>query len=83
MSILLWIVLGLAAGILASKIVNRQGAGILTDIMVGIVGALLGGFIFEVFRGTGSYGLNLRSILAATVGAIALLLVVNFFRHND
>lgn len=73
MSLLAWILLGLAAGFSASKIVNGSGQGILMDIALGIVGAVVGGWIFNAFGMTGVGGFNIYSLLVAFVGAALLL----------
>ncbi|WP_158802033.1 MULTISPECIES: GlsB/YeaQ/YmgE family stress response membrane protein [unclassified Acidisoma] len=75
MSIIGWIVLGLVAGFIASKIVNKQGEGFFLDIVLGIVGAVIGGFIFEQFGAAGVTGFNLYSMIVAVVGAIILLVI--------
>jgi uncharacterized membrane protein YeaQ/YmgE (transglycosylase-associated protein family) len=75
MSIIGWIVLGLIAGFIASKIVNRAGEGFLMDIVLGIVGAVVGGFIFQEFGAAGITGFNLYSMIVAIVGAIILLVI--------
>jgi uncharacterized membrane protein YeaQ/YmgE (transglycosylase-associated protein family) len=75
MSVIAWIVLGLIAGYIASKIVNRAGEGLLLDILLGIVGAVIGGWLFRAFGMHGVTGLNLYSILVAIVGAIVLLVI--------
>jgi uncharacterized membrane protein YeaQ/YmgE (transglycosylase-associated protein family) len=75
MSLIAWIVLGLISGFVASKIVNKAGEGILLDILLGIVGAVVGGFIFNQFGHVGVTGLDLRSMLVAVVGAIVVLVV--------
>jgi uncharacterized membrane protein YeaQ/YmgE (transglycosylase-associated protein family) len=77
MGIISWIVLGLIAGFIGSKIVNRQGQGFWLDIALGIVGALVGGFIFDLFGASGVTGLNLYSMIVAVVGAIVVLLIYN------
>jgi uncharacterized membrane protein YeaQ/YmgE (transglycosylase-associated protein family) len=74
MGIIAWIVLGLVAGFIASKIVNRTGEGPLLDIVLGVVGALVGGFLFNIVGATGVTGFNLWSILVAVAGAVVLLL---------
>jgi uncharacterized membrane protein YeaQ/YmgE (transglycosylase-associated protein family) len=74
MSIIAWILLGLIAGYLASKVVNRQGEGLVLDIALGIAGALVGGFLFTRMGAAGVTGFNLYSMFVAIVGA-ALLLV--------
>ena len=81
MSILAWIVLGLIAGFIGSKIVNKSGEGIVMDIVLGIVGALLGGWRFERFGQAGGTGLNLYSLLVAVVGAVVLLVVYHMVRR--
>lgn len=75
MSILAWIVLGLIAGFIASKIVNKAGVGVLLDIVLGIVGAVVGGWLFNTFGHVGITGLNLYSILVAVIGAVIVLVV--------
>jgi uncharacterized membrane protein YeaQ/YmgE (transglycosylase-associated protein family) len=75
MSIIAWIVLGLIAGFIASKIVNRSGEGFLMDIVLGIVGAVVGGFIFGEFGHAGVTGFNLYSLIVAVIGAIILLVL--------
>lgn len=73
MSLLAWIVLGLIAGFIGSKIVNNTGQGLVVDILLGIVGAVVGGFLFNQFGQPGVSGLNLYSILVAIVGAVVVL----------
>ena len=75
MSIIGWIVLGLIAGFIASKIVNKQGAGVILDIILGIIGAIVGGFLFIQFGAVGVTGFNLYSMLVAIVGAVVVLLI--------
>jgi uncharacterized membrane protein YeaQ/YmgE (transglycosylase-associated protein family) len=79
MSILGWILLGLIAGFIASKIVNREGQGFLLDIVLGIVGAVVGGFLFSAIGATGITGFNLYSMFVAVVGATVLLWVYHAF----
>jgi uncharacterized membrane protein YeaQ/YmgE (transglycosylase-associated protein family) len=74
MSFLAWILLGLLAGFIASKIVNKQGKGLFLDIVLGIVGAVVGGWLFGLLGASGVGGLNLYSLLVAVVGAIVVLL---------
>ena len=73
MGILSWIVLGLIAGFIASKIVNKQGEGLLLNIVLGVVGAEVGGWVFRLFGMSGVTGLNVYSLLVATLGAVILL----------
>jgi uncharacterized membrane protein YeaQ/YmgE (transglycosylase-associated protein family) len=82
MSIIAWLVLGLIAGFIASRIVNKTGAGIILDIVLGIVGALVGGFLFSLFGTEGVTGLNLYSLLVAVVGAIVVLLIYHAIRRT-
>ena len=75
MSFLAWIVLGLVAGFIASKLVNKSGEGLILDILLGIVGAVVGGFLFQFFGMVGVAGLNIYSILVSVVGAVVFLLI--------
>jgi uncharacterized membrane protein YeaQ/YmgE (transglycosylase-associated protein family) len=75
MSIIGWIVLGLIAGFIASKIVNKQGEGIILDIVLGIVGAIIGGYLFSMFGAQGVSGVNIYSMFVAVVGAIVVLVI--------
>ena len=75
MSVIGWIILGLIAGFIGSKIVNKTGEGFILDIVLGIVGAIVGGFIFSAVGSTGVTGLNLWSMFVAVVGAVIVLLV--------
>jgi len=75
MSVLAWIVLGLIAGFVASKLVNRTGGNLLLDLILGVVGAFVGGFLFTRFGAGGVSGLNLYSILVAIVGAVVVLFI--------
>ena len=81
MSILAWIVLGLLAGFIGSKIVNRRGEGMLLDILLGVVGAVVGGWLAGFFGLAGVSGLNLYSICIAIGGAVVLLLVYHAIRR--
>jgi len=75
MSIIGWIVLGLIAGFIASKIVNKEGQGLIIDIVLGVVGAVIGGFLFNQFGAAGVTGFNIYSMFVAVVGAVVLLVV--------
>jgi uncharacterized membrane protein YeaQ/YmgE (transglycosylase-associated protein family) len=81
MSFLAWMVLGLVAGFIGSKIVNKTGEGILLDILLGIVGAVAGGWLFNTFGAAGVTGLNLYSLLVAVVGAVVLLVLYHAIRR--
>ena len=73
MSIIAWIVLGLIAGFIASKIVNKSGEGVVLDIVLGVVGAVVGGWLFSAFGMAGVSGVNIYSLLVAVIGAIVVL----------
>lgn len=73
MSIIGWLVLGLIAGFIASKIYAGSGQGIVMDIVLGVVGAVVGGFLFQTFGGTGVTGFNIYSMIVAIIGAIVVL----------
>jgi uncharacterized membrane protein YeaQ/YmgE (transglycosylase-associated protein family) len=75
MGIIAWIFVGLIAGFLASKVVNRSGEGIVRDILLGVVGAIVGGWIFHALGQPGVYGVNLYSILVAFVGGVVVLVL--------
>ncbi|HYC25011.1 MAG TPA: GlsB/YeaQ/YmgE family stress response membrane protein [Roseiarcus sp.] len=75
MGIIAWIILGLIAGFIGSKIVNKTGQGLFLDIALGVVGAIVGGFIFSLFGATGVTGLNIWSLIVAVIGAIIVLVV--------
>ena len=75
MSIIGWIVLGLIAGFIASKVVNKEGEGLLLDIVLGIVGAVVGGFLFNQLGAAGVTGFNIYSMFVAVVGAVIVLVV--------
>jgi uncharacterized membrane protein YeaQ/YmgE (transglycosylase-associated protein family) len=81
MSLLAWIVLGLIAGFVGSKLVNRRGEGLLLDIVLGIVGAVVGGWLAGFLGLAGVSGLNLYSIVIAIGGAIVVLLVYHAIRR--
>ena len=81
MSLFVWILLGLVAGLIASHIVNRRGEGIILDTLLGIIGAIVGGWLFRMFGHAGVNGLNLHSLLVATVGAIVFLFVYHAIRR--
>lgn len=78
MGILSWIILGLIAGFIASKVVNKTGSGLVMDIVLGVVGAFVGGWVFSYFGHTGVTGLNIPSLIVATLGAIVVMLAYHF-----
>ncbi len=73
MSILAWIILGLIAGFVGSRIVDSEGKGLFLNIALGIVGAIVGGVIFSAFGATGVTGVNLYSMIVAVIGSIVVL----------
>ena len=81
MSFLAWIVLGLIAGFIGSKIVNKRGEGLILDIVLGIVGAIAGGWLAGFFGLAGVSGLNLYSLLIAVVGSIVVLMLYHAIRR--
>jgi len=82
MSILAWILLGLIAGFIGSKIVNKSGEGVILDILLGIVGAVIGGWLFNTFGAAGVSGLNLYSLFVAVIGSIIFLVVYHAIRRT-
>ncbi len=76
MGIISFLLLGLVAGWIASMIMGTNGSqGPLMDMVLGVIGAFVGGFIFNLFGASGTSGLNIYSILVAAVGAMALIWV--------
>lgn len=75
MGIIAWLIMGLIAGFIASKLVNKQGEGAAMDIVLGIVGAFVGGFLAQLFGFTGITGFNLYSTLISVVGAVVVLVI--------
>jgi len=82
MSFLAWIVLGLISGFIASKIVNKSGQGVVMDIVLGIVGAVAGGWLFNAIGHIGVTGVNVYSILVAVVGAVIVLFIYHALVGN-
>ncbi len=81
MSIFAWIILGLLAGFIGSKLVNKRGDGLFLDIVLGVVGAVVGGWLFNRFGAVGVTGLNVYSLLVAVIGAVVVLLVYHALRR--
>jgi len=75
--LLAWIILGLVSGFIASKIMNKSGAGIFMDIILGIVGSVVGGWLMRIIGSYGVTGLDLRSIIVSVLGAVVVLWVFN------
>ena len=80
MGILSWVIVGLIAGFIGSKIVNRGGEGLVRDILLGILGAIVGDAIFTELGLVGVTGVNLTSIVVAAIGAIIVLVVYHAVR---
>ena len=70
-----WLVMGLIAGFIASKLVNKQGEGVFMDIVLGIIGAVVGGFVANALGFTGITGFDFYSILVSVIGAVIVLVV--------
>ncbi len=79
MGIIAWLVLGLIAGFIASKIYVGTGQGVVLDIVLGIVGALVGGFLFSLLGAAPVTGFNIYSMVVAIIGAIVVLWIYHTF----
>ncbi|HEV8340341.1 MAG TPA: GlsB/YeaQ/YmgE family stress response membrane protein [bacterium] len=82
MTILAWIVVGIVAGYLAKSVMGEGPGGLVGSLIVGVVGAFVGGWIFNYFGHAGATGLNLGSILVAFVGAVVLLFVLRLLTRG-
>lgn len=82
MSFIVWIVLGLIAGFIASKIINKRGEGLFLDIVLGVIGAVVGGWVFHVFGMSGVTGLNIYSLIVAVIGAVVVLVIYHAIRGS-
>jgi uncharacterized membrane protein YeaQ/YmgE (transglycosylase-associated protein family) len=84
MSIIAWLILGLISGFIASKLVNKSGEGVLLDIVLGIVGAFVGGWLFNALGHSGVTGLNVYSMLVSVIGAVVVLVLYHaLFRRRS
>lgn len=81
MGILSWIIVGGLAGLLAQSLLGGGRSGCLMSVLLGIVGAFVGGFVMSLFGYGGVDGLNIWSIVVATVGAIIVLLIARALRR--
>ena len=81
MSIIAWLVLGIVAGFIASKIVNKSGEGLMRDLILGVVGAVVGGWIMETFGKAGVSGLNIYSFVVTILGSVVVLVVFHAIRR--
>ena len=70
-----WIVFGVIAGFIASKIVNKEGQGFIVDMILGIIGAVVGGYLFTAFGAAPVTGFNIYSMFVAVIGAIVVLFI--------
>jgi uncharacterized membrane protein YeaQ/YmgE (transglycosylase-associated protein family) len=75
MSFIAWIILGLIAGFIGSKLVNKSGEGMVLDIILGVIGAVVGGWLFNSFGAAGVTGLNIYSLMVAVIGAVLVLVI--------
>jgi uncharacterized membrane protein YeaQ/YmgE (transglycosylase-associated protein family) len=82
MSLFAWLLLGLLSGFIASHVVNHRGEGMVLDILLGIVGAIVGGWVFRLFGEPGVTKLNLQSLIVAVAGAILFLFVYHAIRRG-
>ena len=84
MNFILWLIVGGIVGWLASLIMRDAGQGILLNVVIGIVGAFIGGWLISPLVGTGTIneGFSIGSFLVSLVGAIILLAIVNLFRRG-
>jgi uncharacterized membrane protein YeaQ/YmgE (transglycosylase-associated protein family) len=82
MGIIAWIILGLIAGWIASKIMTGSGSGLLMNLVLGVVGALVGGFLVRILGGAGVTGFNLWSLLVAVLGAVLVLWIAGAMRSR-
>ena len=81
MSVIAWVVLGLIAGFIGSKLVNKRGEGLFLDIVLGVIGAVVGGWVFHFFGATGVTGLNIYSLIVAVIGAVLVLVLYHALRR--
>ena len=82
MNVISWIVLGLIAGFLGSTLVNKRGEGMFIDIILGIVGALVGGWLFNLMGSAGVTGFNIWSLFVAVIGAVLSLVLWHAVRGS-
>ena len=84
MNVISWIVLGLIAGFLGSTMVNKRGEGMFSDIVLGVIGALVGGWLFSLIgsAGAGVSGFNIWSLFVAVIGAVVSLVLWHALRGS-
>jgi len=81
MSVVGWIIMGLIAGFIANRTTSRSGDGVIPDIVIGVIGALIGGWLMAMLAGGDMHGVNLYSMLVAMLGAAVLLAVTYAVRR--
>jgi len=81
MNVVAWLVLGIVSGFIASKIVNKSGEGLIRDLILGIIGAAVGGWIMENFGRAGVSGLNIYSFAVAILGSVVVLVLFHAIRR--
>jgi uncharacterized membrane protein YeaQ/YmgE (transglycosylase-associated protein family) len=79
MSMIVWILLGLVLGLIASKIVSTTGEGTVVDILLGIVGAVVGGWLFNLFGGSGLTSFNIDSVYSVGIAAIGAIIALALY----
>ena len=82
MGIILWIIFGAIVGFIASNIMGK-GQGLLWDIILGMIGAVVGGFIMNAFNQAGITGFNLYSLLVAVIGAVIVIYIGRMLRQRN
>jgi uncharacterized membrane protein YeaQ/YmgE (transglycosylase-associated protein family) len=82
MTLLTWLIVGLVAGVLASMVMGGTGYGIVGDIIIGIVGAFVGGWLFSALGVASPIGGIGGTILVAFIGAVVLLFLIHLLRRN-
>ena len=75
MSIIAWIFMGIISGFIASKLVSGSGKGLVVDLILGVVGAVVGGAVFHLLGQAGVTGFNLWSVFVSVIGAAAVLVI--------
>ena len=79
MSMIVWILLGFVLGLTASKVVSTTGEGTVVDILLGIVGALVGGWIFALLGGGGATGFNIGTVHSAGIASIGAAVTLTLY----
>lgn len=82
MSLVTWLLLGLISGFIASHLVNHRGEGMVLDVLLGIVGAIIGGWLAALLGVAGATALNLYSIIVSVAGAVAFLVIYHAIRRG-